>query len=103
MVFTLATGCGNNEKNGGASFEATVLENNRTVLLVQPAEGSAERGSADRIVVFIGDAELINAEGQGITIEDIGVGSKVQVFYSGGIAESYPAQINSCYKVVILD
>ena len=52
-------------KNGGASFEATVLENNRTVLLVQPAEGSAELGSADRIVVFIGDAELINAEGQG--------------------------------------
>jgi hypothetical protein len=54
-------------------------------------------------VVFTGDAELVNAEGTKITMDDIKVGSSVQIFYSGGIAESYPAQINGCYKVVLLD
>ncbi|HOO12856.1 MAG TPA: hypothetical protein PK684_07875 [Bacillota bacterium] len=103
MVFTLAAGCADRERADGASFEAEVLENNRTALLVKPAEGSAELGSADKIVVFTGDADLVNAGGTKITMDDIKVGGSVQIFYSGGIAESYPAQINGCYKVVLLD
>lgn len=103
VVFTAAAGCSDKEKADGASFEATVLENNQTALLVKPAEGSAELGSADKIVVFTGDAVLVNAGGSKITMDEIKVGSSVQVFYSGGIAESYPAQINGCYKVVVSD
>lgn len=103
VIFTLAAGCTDKEKKDGTSFEAAVLENNQTALLVKPVEGSAELRSADKIVVFTGDAELVNAEGTKITMDDIMVGSSVQIFYSGGIAESYPAQINGCYKVVLLD
>jgi hypothetical protein len=80
-----------------------VLENNAASLMVQPVEGSSELGSADKIVVYTSDADLVNAEGSRITMDDIKVGSSVQIFYSGGIAESYPAQINSCWKVVVLD
>lgn len=103
VIFTLAAGCTDKEKKDGTSFEASVLENNAASLMVQPVEGSSELGSADKIVVFTGDAELVNAEGTKITMDDIKVGSSVQIFYSGGIAESYPAQINGCYKVVLLD
>ncbi len=103
VVFTLAAGCSDKGKKDGSSFEASVLENNAASLMVQPVEGSSELGSADKIVVFTGDAELVNAEGTKVTMDDIKVGSSVQIFYSGGIAESYPAQINSCYKIVLLD
>ncbi|HOC08395.1 MAG TPA: DUF3221 domain-containing protein [Bacillota bacterium] len=103
VIFTLAAGCTDKEKKDGTSFEASVLENNAASLMVQPVEGSSELGSADKIVVFTGDAELVNAEGTKVTMDDIKVGSSVQIFYSGGIAESYPAQINGCYKVVLLD
>jgi hypothetical protein len=103
VVFTLAAGCVNTEKEDGSSFEAAVLENNAASLMVQPVEGSSELRSADKIVVFTGNADLVNAEGTKITMDDIKVGGSVQIFYSGGIAESYPAQINGCYKIVLLD
>ena len=102
MILLMAlTGCRSTDE--GNTFVATVLENNETYILVEPVEGSTELNSADRIVVYISDAILVDVQDKGITISDINVGKQVEVSYNGGIAESYPAQIQGCYSVKLLN
>jgi hypothetical protein len=103
MTFVIITGCSNSEKADEYIFIATVLENNETHLLVEPEEGSAELSSADKIMVSVRDATLLNSQGSEIIIGDIKTGNKVEIAYNGEIAESYPAQVNKCYRVRILD
>ena len=67
------------------SFVATVLELGGTSALVQPVTGEIELGSSDRISIGITDLRDIDAQ----------VGSEVEIFYTGGIMESYPAQVNA--------
>ena len=95
-------GCSGEENSEGNSFAAVVLENNVVSLLVEPEKGSAELRSADRIIVFVRDTELLDAMDTEIAIGDINVGNQVEIFYDGGIAESYPAQIQGCYRVRLL-
>lgn len=102
-LFLILTGCSNKEDSEGNSFVATVLEIHDVSLLVEPGEGSPELNSADRIVVSVKDAKLINSEGTEITLNDLEGGKQVEIFYTGGIAESYPAQIYGCFKVKLLD
>ncbi len=101
LVLGILTGCGNSKDKDGTSFTATVLGKDENSLMVEPEEGSSELSSADKISVSLGDAVLVNSEGEEITIEDIEVGDKIQIFYDGAIAESYPAQIFGCYRVVL--
>ncbi len=101
VLLMALTGCSN--ADDGNTFVATVLENNESYILVEPVKGSAELGSADRIVVYISDAILVDVQDKGITISDINVGKQVEVSYNGGIAESYPAQIQGCYSVKLLN
>lgn len=104
MVLSLLIGCSRGPENG-ASFIGAVLENRQDYLLVAPVEGSRELASADKIMVFISENTQLSLKGKAdaITIEDIGEGSRVEIFYSGAIAESYPAQINSSHKIVLLE
>jgi hypothetical protein len=44
----------------GNSFIATILENTGTSLLVEPEKGSAEFSSADKIIIYVRDAALVN-------------------------------------------
>lgn len=67
------------------TFIATVLEINESSVLVEPVEGEEELNSSDEITFSTTNLEDIEAE----------VGSVVQVTYTGGIMESYPAQINA--------
>ena len=67
------------------SFIATVLEINGSTVLVEPVENEIERKSSDRISFGIQDLADIDAE----------VGSVVKVSYTGGIMETYPAQIHA--------
>ena len=67
------------------SFRATVLEFKGSSVLVQPVEGESELRSSDKISFGTTDLEEIDAE----------VGSVVEVSYTGGIMESYPAQISA--------
>ena len=97
----LIVGCSNQEDEEVA-FVATVLENNQSSLLVEPAEGSAELSSADRIVAHVSDAIIIDPEGIEVDITAVEVGDMVMIFYDGSIAESYPAQIRS-HRVQIVD
>ncbi len=68
-----------------SKFLGTVLELNGDLVLVQPAEGEDELLSSDRISFSTRELGDIGAE----------VGSRVEVYYTGGIMESYPAQINA--------
>ena len=67
------------------SLIATVLEVNENSVLVEPVEGEEERLSSDQISFGIGNLDRI----------DVKIGSIVQVPYTGGIMESYPAQLHA--------
>lgn len=73
------------EQNVVHKFVATVVQINGTSVLVQPVEGEEELRSSD--CFSISTAQLGNIGAQ--------VGSNVEIFYRGGIMESYPAQINA--------
>lgn len=80
----------NNDIIEKVTFNAFVIENNGTSLLVNPVEGSSELNSSDKIVVRV---PIDNA-----TLKDLSEfteGSKVKITYDGMIMESYPAQINA--------
>ncbi|RCX19338.1 hypothetical protein DFR58_10383 [Anaerobacterium chartisolvens] len=103
-IFVL-TGCENKgEKTNEVTatktyFEATVLEVSDTYLLVEPLEGTLERKSADRIKVSTGD---IGEEKSLNYLSEAQAGDTVEIGYHGGIAESYPAQINSAYEIKLV-
>ena len=67
------------------SFTAMVVELGEGYALVQPMEGEPEAASSDRITLGTADLEDIGAQ----------VGCEVRIWYTGGIMESYPAQINA--------
>ena len=75
----------NEEQEVVHKFVATILELDSSSALVQPVEGEDELSSADKIHLGIADLGDIGAQ----------VGSEVEIYYSGGIMESYPAQINA--------
>ena len=66
-------------------FVATILELDSTSALVQPVDGEDELRSVDKIHLSIADLGDIGAQ----------VGSDVEIYYTGGIMESYPAQIHA--------
>ena len=66
-------------------FVATVLEVSGDHVLVQPVEGEEEFYSSDKISFSMAELGDIGAE----------VGSNVVVYYTGGVMESYPAQIHA--------
>ena len=73
------------EKEVVHKFVATIVELDSTSALVQPVEGEDELRSADKIHLGIADLDDVGAQ----------VGSEVEIYYTGGIMESYPAQINA--------
>ena len=73
---------GTQQKN---SFVATVIEINDSSVLVEPVEGEDELRSSDQILFSINNLEDIGAD----------IGSVVEISYTGGIAETYPAQIQA--------
>lgn len=66
-------------------FIATVLELDATSALVEPVEGQEELRSSNRFVIGLDRLDDIGAE----------VGSVVEIFYTGEIMESSPAQVNA--------
>lgn len=66
-------------------FVATVLELKGDFVLVEPVDGEWERMSSDKITFSMPGLEALGVQ----------VGSDVEVHYTGGIMESYPAQVNA--------
>ncbi len=73
------------------TFQAVVLEVKDEMILAEPAEGSAECLSADKIY-------LHNKEGM-----ELEAGDKIEIEYDGNLMETYPAQIGEVYSIVIVE
>lgn len=74
------------------SFGAKVLEVNDNYLLVEPLADSNERKSADKIEISLADKTSWPIPA---------IGDTVNVFYSGGLQETYPARITKVCRVEI--
>jgi len=92
IYFFMNNDNGNNSNNEKVKFNATVLENNGTSLMVKPDENEDELKSSDKISVRIPQGKVLK------DLSEFTVGSKVEITYDGKIMESYPAQINA-YEV----
>ncbi len=84
-----------NDKANDASqdaviFTATVLENNKTSLLVEPNQGEDELKSSDKIIVRVPQDGAVLKD-----LSEFKQNSSVKITYNGTIMESYPAQINA--------
>ncbi len=73
--------------------KAAVTEVNGNTMIVKPAEGSAERSSADQFSLSV---SLLD---EGIVPV---VGMTLEITYDGGVLETYPAQYGNIQKVTVL-
>lgn len=78
------------------NFMGRVEEVRDQSILVRVNEDEEEIRSSDLINVSL-DVEIKDS------LSDYTVGHIVQVYYDGNIAESYPAQVNNVYAIVIVD
>lgn len=81
-----------------AGFNATVLEADGNVLLVEPEENTDERKSCDKIVVGLSAAGKKAASD---IFDMIKAGDIVCITYSGEIMETYPGQISADNIVLV--
>lgn len=79
--------------NGTATFQATILEIYDGYYLIEPVEGSIELNSADQITVPMENMNLS---------PEPKVGDVLEIEYDGSIAESYPAQITNVYNISVV-
>lgn len=104
LMAALLIGCSQKPTDEGdaATFMAEVLEIHDNSILVEPAPESKELASADKIAIAVGENTRLLSDGNAIALSDIAVGSIIEIFYDGAIAESYPAQINSASQINLL-
>lgn len=93
------TGCSGNEEADyldEPNFTGEIVEVQGESIVVKVDEGEEERKSSDLMSVWV-DPENEDHE-KGLSPED-----RVQVYYDGTIAESYPAQISGVHAIIRLD
>lgn len=78
----LLTGCGNKQVDSN-SFKGKIIECNENSMIVKPDENEEEFRSSDQFNI------AFTEEYQTCKVNDY-----VKIEYTGGIEESYPAQIN---------
>lgn len=83
-------------KNDNPVFQATVIEVNGDLLLVEPAPQSDAAKSADRIQV-----PLTSVDEE--TRTQLKTGTQIIVEYDGALQETYPATVNTLYNIYILE
>lgn len=76
------------------NFAGVVTEVFDKVIIVSVDEGEDELKSSDKMRVSL-DVKLKDS------MTNFAVGDRVKVFYDGTIAESYPAQINTVYAILL--
>ena len=75
------------------SIVTDVVEKSQYGLLVNYEDGL--------IAVDTGDAEIVDRDGKENTLDCINEGDRIEIIYDGKIEETYPAQINNVYKIII--
>lgn len=74
------------------TFTATVLEVGDGYLLVEPVAGDPLLATADRIQVSTGNVDLPDGVEEGVVVD---------IAFTGGVMESYPAQISGVTEVTL--
>ena len=100
IVFILLVGCSKtidmdnvvNEPN----FAGIVEEVSDGAIIVRVNEDEDENKSSDLISVSL-DVELKDS------MTDFEIGDEVRIYYDGNILESYPAQVNKVYAIILVD
>lgn len=83
-------------KNDNPVFQATVIEVNGDLLLVEPAPQSDAAKSADRIQV-----PLTSVDEE--TRTQLKTDTQIIVEYDGALQETYPAMVNTLYNIYVLE
>ena len=107
-LMTLAVGCAQSRKalDTKADFTGHVTETGQSSILVEAKVVTEDGEYIDKYWVSIKDETLIlEQSGEELgkaTFEALQVGQQVQVWFSGPVAESYPAQVTAG-QIVILE
>lgn len=101
LLFTvlLFTGCDNLNMNTVLEkphFSGIVTEVHEASILVAVNEGEEILSSSDLMSVSL-DVELKDG------LSEYHVGDEVTVYHDGTVAETYPAQINNVYAILIIN
>ncbi|MCR5264298.1 MAG: hypothetical protein K6D94_10515, partial [Clostridiales bacterium] len=101
LLLLLAASCGKRVETQDEPryLFATVIETGASPL-VEPAEGSWELSSADRIYI---DTQNMSDDPSKFTLLTLRAGDTVRITYDGMIAETYPAQINNASAICYAD
>lgn len=83
-------------KNDNPVFQATVIEINGDILLVEPAPDSVAAKSADKIQV-----PLTSVDKE--TRAQLKTGTQIIVEYDGALQETYPATVGTLYDIYIAE
>ena len=98
------TGCDLNKTSKASDkekyFEATVLAVNSNSLLVEPAKGTTERNSADKIEI---STLNIDDEDSLLYLSKAAIGDNIRIGYLDDIKESYPAKINEVFHISLIE
>ena len=89
-----------NVSNKEKYFEATVLAVDSNSLLVEPAKGTTERNSADKIEISTSNIE---DEDSLLYLSKAAIGDKIRIGYLDDIKESYPAKINEVFHISLIE
>ena len=98
IAFLLVYNFNRNDSYHKPNFTGTVTEIfDKTIMVsVDEGEGEEELNSSDKIIVSL-DVKSKDSK------THFTVGDRVNVFYDGVIAESYPAQINTVYEILLVN
>lgn len=116
LVSLVLSGCGEkllDDKTANDYKDATkYVDSGRRAKLVSfvTAVGkysvSVEEDTDDRSAYNISVStatEIFDADGGELSLEDLAIGTKVEIIYDGNILETYPLRISKCYKIQIVD
>lgn len=81
--------------SGKGSFTAQIESFSGSMMIVAPDAGTSERSSADKISFSVSGINVTDANGKAVKADDVQNFSAAKIAYSGGIKETYPAQINA--------
>lgn len=94
LALAVLTACVAPAQEDFEAFPATLLEIRENSFLVLADEGADVRRSSDLFQVGTANARLLNEEGNPLSsILELCLYDRVEVAFTGGIDESYPAQI----------
>jgi hypothetical protein len=101
------TACGSSQETAVALDQVEMLYYKRLgdegIMAACNTQEGIDRLGQDYYEVWVGNAEIYNAQGEAISLDDLPRGCPLEIQWSGAIAESYPAQISATVVTALSD